>query len=259
MTDSLEYTGPVYGRAPRALLRDPNISPQAKALWTLLEDHASPESPVPFPGQRRLAEFMGVSDRTIRNWLDELAGSGWLTRRQTGRSCRYQLTWKNRSDRKQASGRDRKQASGQIGTRLPTKKNQEEEPIEEPSPQVSRSTQEGTQEREKEGEGTGADAVAAALPDATENERALIIRAIAQQGTIKSLRSFARSETGQRDLENRLDKLRAERRANPEHGMSPPVGKQWYECPWPEPETMETGLAQARAALRRELPHQQAQ
>lgn len=143
MTDSLEYHGPVYGRAPRALLRDPSISASAKALWTLLEDHASPESPVPFPSQELLAEYLGVTDRTIRSWLNELVASGWVVKQRTSRSNRYRLAWKNRSDRNQASGHDRNQASGHTGRRLPTKKNQEEEPIEEPLSKSEWSTQEG--------------------------------------------------------------------------------------------------------------------
>ena len=40
----------------------------------------------------------------------------------------------------------------------------------------------------------------------------------------------------------------------PSEGMSPPIGKQWYELPPPEPEVGRAGLATARAELQRPRP-----
>lgn len=125
---------PAYGRTPRTLLRNPTISAQAKALWSLLEDFASPGSPQPFPGQATLAGFMGVSDRSIRTWLHELRDAGWLgivsEPTNKGRRNVYRLHWKQASvtqDRKPASGGDRKYTSG--GDRKLA--SAEEEPVEE--------------------------------------------------------------------------------------------------------------------------------
>lgn len=73
-----------HGRVPRVLLRDPAISIQAKALYCLLDDHASPDSPRPFPGQGELAKQLGVSERTVRTWTRELVAAGWIEVEQRG-------------------------------------------------------------------------------------------------------------------------------------------------------------------------------
>lgn len=149
--DTLTHRGrPVYATTPRALLRDPRISPAAKALWAVLDDHSSPDRPVPWPSQATLAGYLGVTPRTVRSWLRELVAAGWIETRRTGRSNRHVMVWDNQPveeagfqepppDRKPASARDRKPASGQSGSQLPTKKNQEEEPCEP----AARETQEG--------------------------------------------------------------------------------------------------------------------
>lgn len=139
---------PVYGRTPRALLRDPGISPQAKAVWALLEDHASPDSPMPFPSQDTLAEYMGVTARSVRSWLAELEQAGWLeiVTESTPRGKRntYRMMWNQGKDtsggeggvRKSASGPMRKNSSGRV--RKPASSEEEpveEEPVEENSSQ----------------------------------------------------------------------------------------------------------------------------
>jgi hypothetical protein len=138
---------PTYGRTPRELLRNPNVSPQAKALWGLLEDFASPSRPQPFPGQATLAEYMGVTDRSIRTWMTELQEAGWLQvqREPTkkGRRNSYRLFWKHTSepatvsdeDRKQTSGGKRKQSSGTYRKHTSyEEKPCEAEPVEEENP-----------------------------------------------------------------------------------------------------------------------------
>lgn len=94
--DTIEIKGaPGYGRCPRELLRDPTISPGARLMWTILEDHASAKSPQPFPGQDTLAEYLGCTDRTIRNYRAELEAAGWLEvhKRGFGKSNRHVLRW----------------------------------------------------------------------------------------------------------------------------------------------------------------------
>lgn len=85
---------PTYGRTPRPLLRAPGVSAQAKALWALIEDFASPDSPAPWPSQATLAEYLGVEVRTIQRWQDELTTKGWLrVLSRPGHSNRYELMW----------------------------------------------------------------------------------------------------------------------------------------------------------------------
>jgi hypothetical protein len=75
-------------------------------------------------------------------------------------------------------------------------------------------------------------------------------RSIRTEGRIRSIASYAQSTAGRADLNARLDKLRAERRANPAHGMSPPVGPQLRpDEGWDDPTTVFSGLSAARAAL----------
>lgn len=161
MSGDLTHRGkPVWASIPRALLRDPSISVGAKAVWNILDDHASPDRPVPFPSQETMAEHLGLSekngDRTIRRWLGELIATGWVEVERTGRSNRHVMCWDNTrtpeigrtevsrvaSDRTPESGRDRTPESGQIGHQSPGKKNHQVEPCEEPII-ISRSTQEG--------------------------------------------------------------------------------------------------------------------
>ena len=102
--DSIVITGRQQaGQIPRELLRDPSVSAQAKTLWTLLEDHSSPDSPRPFPGKETLGGMLGVTERTITTWSQELGSGGWRTiqRGGRGRSNRYVLHWDGRGlDRK---------------------------------------------------------------------------------------------------------------------------------------------------------------
>lgn len=128
------------------------------------------------------------------------------------------------------------------------------EPPLEPSspPSFSRSTQEGqphSAHDEEEEEQKQQDPWAVALPDATPEELMLIARAVRTEGRIRNPDRWAASPAGRTNLAERLNQLRAERRANLAAGMSPPVGLQWYELPEPDPTTIKSGLAQAREAL----------
>ena len=71
-----------------------------------------------FPGQERLAEDLGLSDRSVRTHLKFLEANGLLTirRRGQGKTNIYELDLKPRqppagSDRKKTSALDLKQSS----------------------------------------------------------------------------------------------------------------------------------------------------
>ncbi len=121
--DQIQLPGPDFGhgRCPRKIIRDKRISPQARWLWTCLEDYATDERPQPFPGHETLAEYAGCTPRTIHNWQSELVEAGWLyvDRRQDngGRGNIYTLVWPGfeeqvEAHRKLISGGDRKPVSG---------------------------------------------------------------------------------------------------------------------------------------------------
>lgn len=65
------YTTLAVHATPHALLRDPSVSPQAKALWFLQRELGNTY-------QSEFASYMGVTDRTIRNWQRELQRKGWM-------------------------------------------------------------------------------------------------------------------------------------------------------------------------------------
>jgi DNA-binding transcriptional MocR family regulator len=122
-------------------------------LWALLEDHASPGNLRPWPSRRRLAEFMGVSTRTVSKYLAELVASGWLeVEERSGTSNLYRTMWpvgplKERAPVKGASRVVGKGASRGVLKGASTKEEPvEEEPVEEePRIQSERETQEGAQ------------------------------------------------------------------------------------------------------------------
>ena len=124
---------PIYGRIPRSLLRDPSVSRDARLLFGIIEDHCSKEDDAPWPSQEVLAEYMGASDRAVRNWLNELAKAGYLqVMPRPGRSNRHHLQWiPAQAPRNGGSAPPRNGGSDHPGTAVPTKKNQKEEPVEE--------------------------------------------------------------------------------------------------------------------------------
>ncbi len=68
---------------PRAILKSPKLSMQAKTLFALLLDYAWQKGSC-FPGQERLAEDLNVHRNTISKHLLELKAFGFITWKQRG-------------------------------------------------------------------------------------------------------------------------------------------------------------------------------
>lgn len=68
---------------PNAILRFPGITPGAKLLYVLLLSYAW-NSGSCFPGQDRVADDLGVSERSVRNYITELETVGLLRIKQRG-------------------------------------------------------------------------------------------------------------------------------------------------------------------------------
>lgn len=79
--DVLSTSG--FTQVPNAILRAPKISPGAKLTYATLLSYAW-HNDYCFPGQERLAEDMGVSDRSVRTYLKELEEAHLLTVQQRG-------------------------------------------------------------------------------------------------------------------------------------------------------------------------------
>ena len=78
-----------FAQVESPLLRDPNITPQCKALYSLLITYGPDRI---FPGHKRLAEEIGATRQTVIRWLQELRDIGlidWV--RRTGTSNMYSI------------------------------------------------------------------------------------------------------------------------------------------------------------------------
>jgi hypothetical protein len=96
-----------FTQIPNGILFDPDLSPSAVRLWAALASFAWRDESV-WPGQERLAEMIGLSDRTVRTLCAELRSAGLLEskRRGLGRTNVYVLFGAEvgfRSERKSAS------------------------------------------------------------------------------------------------------------------------------------------------------------
>ncbi len=98
-----------FTQIPNSILRRPDISPGAKLTYMVLLSYAWQEGSC-FPGQERMAEDAGVTDRSIRTYLKELEAKGllFIKRRGLGKTNLYFLP-KVRPEN--ISGQDRKPAS----------------------------------------------------------------------------------------------------------------------------------------------------
>ncbi len=73
-----------YGRVPRDLLRDPTISPTAKALFALLDDYT--DTPTTYVATHLLAEGLAIPTWEVVKALRELdrAGHSLFVDEETG-------------------------------------------------------------------------------------------------------------------------------------------------------------------------------
>lgn len=79
-------SAPGYAIAPNAVIRDARLSRDARLLYVLLDGHAGKSGRVRV-GDAVLAAELGVSERTLYRYLDELKEAQLITRKGTGRSA----------------------------------------------------------------------------------------------------------------------------------------------------------------------------
>lgn len=68
---------------PNFISRSNLVSAGAKLVYTMLLYYAREEDEC-FPGQERLAEDIGATDRSVRKWLSELEQAKFITSKQRG-------------------------------------------------------------------------------------------------------------------------------------------------------------------------------
>lgn len=106
--DALSAQG--FTQVPNHILRSGNITPGGKLAYAMLLSYAW-QNDFCFPGQERLAKDMGVTDRSVRTYLQELETKGFLKikRQGQGKPNMYELdVTKSAAERKRASKGDRK-------------------------------------------------------------------------------------------------------------------------------------------------------
>lgn len=65
------------------MIRDTSVSTTGRLLYTLLQSRSFSGNS-PYPGQATLAKELGLSVRSVFNYLEELENAGWLTSKKRG-------------------------------------------------------------------------------------------------------------------------------------------------------------------------------
>src|ERR1044071_7477941 len=103
-----------FTQVPNHVLISPRLSPGAKLTYAMLLKYAW-QNDYCFPGQGRLANDMGVTDRSVRTYLQELEREQFVTIKQRGlgKPNLYELNLS-------ASAADRKQFPVTTGKKQPS-------------------------------------------------------------------------------------------------------------------------------------------
>ena len=102
-----------FTQLPNYVLKDKTLSFGARLAYAVLLSYAWQEERC-FPGQQRMAEDLGTSDRSVRTFLNELKERGYIDWKQQGLNrpnIYYILDYqplKLEAERKQTSVPDRK-------------------------------------------------------------------------------------------------------------------------------------------------------
>ncbi|MFH9329716.1 helix-turn-helix domain-containing protein [Streptomyces althioticus] len=76
--EGVQYAAGHFTVVPRALIRDPELSSDAKVLWQIINDYAGMNR-LAFPSHATLAKDMGKSVASIKRYIEELIRNRWLT------------------------------------------------------------------------------------------------------------------------------------------------------------------------------------
>lgn len=107
--DALSAHG--FTQVPNHVLRSGDITPGGKLAYAMLLSYAW-QNDFCFPGQERLAKDMGVTDRSVRTYLQELETKGFLTikRQGLGKPNLYELDVSKNATLARKKGKGRFQA-----------------------------------------------------------------------------------------------------------------------------------------------------
>ena len=80
--------------AVRRSSKGPADAPESKHSWTFLTNHTHVLlclSKDPQPPLRRVAQLVGITERSVQRIVADLEGAGYLKREREGRRNRYQI------------------------------------------------------------------------------------------------------------------------------------------------------------------------
>ncbi|MEV7885896.1 helix-turn-helix domain-containing protein [Streptomyces sp. NPDC002817] len=87
--EGVQYAAGHFTVVPRALLKAPELSSDAKVLWQIINDYAGTNRKA-FPSHKTLADDLGKSVPSIKRYIEELIRNGWMTaQNRTGTSNFY--------------------------------------------------------------------------------------------------------------------------------------------------------------------------
>jgi hypothetical protein len=112
-----------FTQIPNQVLRRSDLQPGAKLTYMVLLSYAWQKNHA-YPGQDVLARDMGVSDRSVRTYLDQLETSGLLSIRRRGLGLTNVYILHRLSRPENISDQDRKPVSAPERKLFPTKKTQ---------------------------------------------------------------------------------------------------------------------------------------
>jgi hypothetical protein len=86
----LKYSTEWHGSIPaHSVLRNADLSRDARLLWAVLQSYASPDSPNPYPSHFTLMKNMGCKKTALKKYMVELQEKGFLNTEQARRSGRW--------------------------------------------------------------------------------------------------------------------------------------------------------------------------
>ena len=77
--DQMEFKGPKFGIVPPEVLQDRRMALPTRAGLVYLFTFRNTDTGVAFPGQKRIAEELGVHVRTVKRWVQEWLKYDWVT------------------------------------------------------------------------------------------------------------------------------------------------------------------------------------
>lgn len=96
--NQIGYLGDWVSSIPNKIIKNNNLTLEARFFWTLVKSFASSNSPVPFPSISYLSKLANCSTNRVTKYLEELEDKGYLYRsKKVGKKTLYIISPKKRN------------------------------------------------------------------------------------------------------------------------------------------------------------------